>query len=267
MQITPADYESSYINWSLAVISFTVLIYEYLLTFIYEVERFWPLRLKNCFEPRRFTFDSENSLGRDGTSPCFTWASILFFNISGGLKIKHLDINCVHMQIYHQFLVITIQCLVACLMIIRVYALYDRKAWVAILYAGVAVCSTGIAIWAVITSTKTAESPPVYIPDGCGVTLARTEARYLAFAWLSELMFDVLIFVMTLYKTLSLPNGNGIGLLSMLMRDGAVYFGAMVVVNIGNIITFFVGGPLSRGSLTMLANMQVQIFINQRNTY
>lgn len=42
----------------------------------------------------------------------------------------------------------------------------------------------------------------------------------LAFAWLSELMFDVLIFVMTLYKTLSLPNGNGIGLLSMLMRDG-----------------------------------------------
>lgn len=28
----------------------------------------------------------------------------------------------------------------------RVYALYGRKAWVAILYAGVAVCSTGIAI-------------------------------------------------------------------------------------------------------------------------
>ncbi|XP_006463765.1 hypothetical protein AGABI2DRAFT_120573 [Agaricus bisporus var. bisporus H97] len=172
---------------------------------------------------------------------CYTEQSLSFF-------VRILD------------LVITIQCLVACLMIMRVYALYGRKAWVAILYAGVAVCSTGIAIWAVITSTKTAESPPVYIPDGCGVTLARTEARYLAFAWLSELMFDVLIFVMTLYKTLSLPNGNGIGLLSMLMRDGAVYFGAMVVVNIGNIITFFVGGPLSRGSLTMLANMQY--FIN-----
>jgi hypothetical protein len=42
----------------------------------------------------------------------------------------------------------------------------------------------------------------------------------LAFAWLGELVFDVLVFGMTLYKTLSLPKGNSISLLTVLLRDG-----------------------------------------------
>lgn len=39
-------------------------------------------------------------------------------------------------------------------------------------------------------------------------------------AWSGELVFDVLIFAMTLYKSLTLPRGGGIGLLTILIRDG-----------------------------------------------
>lgn len=39
-------------------------------------------------------------------------------------------------------------------------------------------------------------------------------------AWLGELVFDTLIFGMTLYKALTLPRVGGIGLLTVLMRDG-----------------------------------------------
>jgi hypothetical protein len=42
----------------------------------------------------------------------------------------------------------------------------------------------------------------------------------LATAWAGEFVFDVVIFAMTLYKTLTLPRGSGIGLLRMIMFDG-----------------------------------------------
>lgn len=38
--------------------------------------------------------------------------------------------------------------------------------------------------------------------------------------WLGELIFDIVVFGMTLYKTLTLPRGGGIGLLSTIIRDG-----------------------------------------------
>jgi len=38
--------------------------------------------------------------------------------------------------------------------------------------------------------------------------------------YIGELIFDILVFGMTLYKTLTLPRGAGIGLLSQIVRDG-----------------------------------------------
>jgi len=38
--------------------------------------------------------------------------------------------------------------------------------------------------------------------------------------WIGELVFEFLVFGMTLYKTLTLPRGAGIGLLSRIIRDG-----------------------------------------------
>lgn len=42
----------------------------------------------------------------------------------------------------------------------------------------------------------------------------------LAGAWAGEFVFDAVIFALTLYKALTLPRGNGMGLLEIIIRDG-----------------------------------------------
>ncbi|KAF9446630.1 hypothetical protein P691DRAFT_732875 [Macrolepiota fuliginosa MF-IS2] len=282
MELTQADYESLQLNWTLAAISFTLLIYEYLLTFVDEVERFWPWWLKAFFnfQLQSISRDSENSNNRDGVEAeeadtggrgCdLSCASVLFFlnrylTIAGHVpvmweyfwRITKEDIRervCTHLQVYHQFLVVVIQFIVAWMMIMRIYALYERRIWVAVLYVTISCLAVGTAIWAIINSKRSKKSPMMVIPYGCGQTLAAEEALYLAAAWIGELVFDTLIFGMTLYKTLTLPRAGGIGLLTMLMRDGTMYFAAMVVTNLANILSFILGGPFSRGSVTMATN-------------
>lgn len=58
------------------------------------------------------------------------------------------------------------------------------------------------------------------------MSLCPKERKYprqvdIAAAWFGELIFDILVFGMTLFKTLTLPRTGEIGLLTMLMRDGA----------------------------------------------
>ncbi|KAF7761908.1 hypothetical protein Agabi119p4_9900 [Agaricus bisporus var. burnettii] len=75
-----ADYQSTRLQWKLAAISMTILAYEYFLTFPYEVERFWPRRLKNSF----YFFnerDEYDGTGFHRTRSCsFNWSSFLFFS-------------------------------------------------------------------------------------------------------------------------------------------------------------------------------------------
>ncbi len=47
-------------------------------------------------------------------------------------------------------------------------------------------------------------------------------------AWGGMLVFDVLVFLMTLYKSLTLPRLKGVSLLSVLFRDGMFYFFGLI---------------------------------------
>ncbi|KAF7761909.1 hypothetical protein Agabi119p4_9901 [Agaricus bisporus var. burnettii] len=81
--------------------------------------------------------------------------------------------------------------------------------------------------------------------------------------WSSELIFDICVFAMTLWKTLTLPRGKGLGLLTMIMRDGTLYFAAMATLTVGNVLTFLLGGPLSRGSATILVNAVSSMLVSR----
>ncbi|KAF5349274.1 hypothetical protein D9756_009430 [Leucocoprinus leucothites] len=290
-----------------------LIIHEYFLTFVYEVERFWPKWLQNLFsfgrhsnEPQaerdygaRHDTESEDKNG-------FTWASLFFFLNRYLTIVSHIPVmleyfweaagngtredeyesciskpdsndhdrlSCYQLQIYHQCMVLTTQALNACMMIMRVHALYERKTWVVILYLVVCCSVIGVAAWAINASARSTHTYPVVVPVpyGCGLPLGVKECFFwqagpsiarqfkfyidIAAAWSGELVFDILVFGMTLYKTLRLPRGGGNGLLSQLMRDGAIYFGAMVMVTVGNILCLLLGGPLSRGSATMITNV------------
>jgi hypothetical protein len=42
-------------------------------------------------------------------------------------------------------------------------------------------------------------------------------------AWAGMLVFDSLVFCMTLYKSIVLPRPNGVNILDILLRDGELY--------------------------------------------
>ncbi|KAJ3563058.1 hypothetical protein NP233_g9186 [Leucocoprinus birnbaumii] len=261
MKLTEADYESLQVNWILSIVSMTLIIYDYLLTFNDEVERFWPRRLKYLLRIGSYDNECNTDSGPHDqyNSPTFwsglTWAALLFC----------LN-RCKHLQVFHQYMVLIIQALVASMMTMRVYALYDRKLWIVILFIIVCSSAVGVATWAIMMGTRPeVEAHPSVVPTpyGCGMPMSETGAHYVVLAWTGELVFDILVFGMTLYKTLTLPRGGGIGLVSKIMRDGTMYFGAMVLVNVGNFLCLLLGGPLSRSSVTMLTNVISSVMVSR----
>lgn len=50
-------------------------------------------------------------------------------------------------------------------------------------------------------------------------------------AWGGMLVFDILVFSMTLYKSLTLPRLKGVSLLSVLFRDGVFFVFFWVLIN------------------------------------
>ncbi|KAG6907332.1 hypothetical protein DXG01_009378 [Tephrocybe rancida] len=60
----------------------------------------------------------------------------------------------------------------------------------------------------------------------------------LANAWIGLVLFDVLIFGMTLFKSWGRGYAGGRSFFKLLLRDGAIYFGIMAIAELVNILTF-----------------------------
>ncbi|KAH7912631.1 hypothetical protein BJ138DRAFT_1100129 [Hygrophoropsis aurantiaca] len=218
-------------NTIVPLISYSILIYDYLLTFSVEVERFW----------RR---------------PTLSWAYVLFFanryiNLVGHIPVAaktfwasnptlHEDTR------YNQFVIVFIQVIGAILMIMRVYALYDknRRILFPLLLLGMVVLTVGFGYAYVTVELQRFTS--------VALTLDRLG---LAIAWSGLLVFDAVIFALTLYK--SWCNGS-IGertLVDIVLRDGTLYFAIMTAANVGNILTFLLAAPAARASGSTITNI------------
>ncbi|KAJ7187440.1 hypothetical protein GGX14DRAFT_485543 [Mycena pura] len=111
----------------------------------------------------------------------------------------------------------------------------------------------GISCWALIGRSGVPQSNSV----GCHIAFSEKLGVYLAVPWEALFTYDVVIFTALLYKSLHKRSESGLRrhpILSLLVRDGAIYFVIMALVNLANIITYFVAGPLLRGSLSSMAN-------------
>ncbi|KAF8206848.1 hypothetical protein K438DRAFT_449151 [Mycena galopus ATCC 62051] len=99
---------------------------------------------------------------------------------------------------------------------------------------------------------------PVTVFPGCHLGIAARTGYHLSASWVALFLFDATILALTLLKTRStrllLGGGEEIPLHMLIMRDGAMYFAAMAFANLANIITYYLAGPLIRGSLSTFAN-------------
>ncbi|KAI0088749.1 hypothetical protein BDY19DRAFT_143826 [Irpex rosettiformis] len=137
---------------------------------------------------------------------------------------------------------------------LRVYALYGRSKKLIWLIFSIAAVLLGFSIWAV-----TGQSSEISLQEGCQFASSKLTAIHIATAWEALFTFDLMIFCLTIartYKTRIRYYGVGrkMDLVTLMVRDGAMYFGVMVLVQGANVVTFYAGSPVLRGTLSTLAS-------------
>ncbi|CAK5272706.1 unnamed protein product [Mycena citricolor] len=178
------------------------------------------------------------------------------------LPVVCLLAPCYAYHILHQLVLVFMQALVAMVMFLRIYALYNRSRRV--LAGLIAVCIPLVALiaWSLV-GQKTRPAP--MLSGGCNLLMSRRTSNHVVGAWFALFMYDSVIFGLTIYKTYSTWRRAGspehLPIHALIFRDGemfcVLYFGALALINFSNIITFYLTSyfqPLLRGSMSTFAS-------------
>ncbi|KAI0647193.1 hypothetical protein C8Q79DRAFT_611045 [Trametes meyenii] len=269
---SPAEFFIYSVRWdtSMTLSAFTILYYDYVMTFLSEIEYYWsPPTPSVSF--LLFTFN--RYIGLFGPIPVFfEYFSALSEHVSSSvhavnfirraaadLFFFHLQ-RCRQLQLYHQIFAMLSQAVVAVLLILRTYALYNcNKRILALLIA----MHLGGAVHC-LSAVLTSKSPLTTISQARCTTswsllnpIHPNRGIHLALAWSAMLWFDSIIFALTLYKAIQMRRELSGGLLETLFRDGTIYYGILMAVNMVNIITFLETPPNTpmKGMATTMTNV------------
>jgi hypothetical protein len=150
---------------------------------------------------------------------------------------------------------IFLQGIIICvIMTMRVYALYGCSQRLLTWMTIIIIALVGVAC--AVTFAQVSGDAAILPVIGCyEVYTAETAAR-IGLAWVALFVFDLLIFVLTVHKickTRGLPRLSLMtrrNIIDIIFQDGAMYFGAMALINIPNILTFYSSSVAIRGSLS-----------------
>ncbi|KAJ6613194.1 hypothetical protein B0H10DRAFT_2049864 [Mycena sp. CBHHK59/15] len=240
-----------YISRYLILVPFTILLYDYVLTLDQEVARFWCKGLTWG----SFFFYLNRYTSLFGTIPIL----VEFFLTTTDPSKKAM---CKGFESYHQYFALLSQVMVAIMLIMRTYALYERKKIVLAFTILVTVGAAAFALWVLFTGVTHDTLSSELRAFGCPSATPHDTNLRTAAAWSGLLIFDVMIFSLTLYKALTHHARRG-DLLTVLIRDGSVYFSLMIVSNACNIGTYTMSGPLLSGSATSLTNVVSSVMISR----
>lgn len=245
-QLASVQHQQFVFN-SLGVASFVVLYYDYLLTLPLECSRYW-------------------------SAPRITWASAFFYVNRYLSLLAHIPVMfryfwtssdpdrigiCIHLSSFHQYLAQIMQGVVAVLLIMRTYALYSSRLAVLLVLCILSLATTACGVWRIAT-VRTVEYSEENLPlRGCLLPISQHSAKKLAFAWTMMFSFEVVIFFMTLYKSLTFKrhhNGSST-IVHVMFRDGNIYFGVMMAAFLAVILSLHLSPAYERRMSTPLANV------------
>jgi len=170
---------------------------------------------------------------------------------------------CPRLLVYQQYFSSAIQIFVGASLIMRVYALYNCNIRVLVCLVILPVILIVVDAWLFLGGKNTEVMPDVLVYTGCAVPLSHYQAIRYAISWSTMLVFDLVILCMTLYKTLTLPRPTNAGVLTLLRRDGVMYFGVVTASNLFNILCFLLADPLSKFAGTTLTNVISSMMITR----
>ncbi|KAJ7214479.1 hypothetical protein GGX14DRAFT_563292 [Mycena pura] len=166
--------------------------------------------------------------------------------------------RCTVLEVYHEYFITVIQITIGVMLVLRTYALYERNNRVLCFMLVFGMSVLCISIWSTINTDRGPagdRGSVVALEMGCAYAVAQTEVKGLIIDWSTLSLFDCMIFLLTLYKTLRRHRPAGLNLLTVLMRDGCIYFGVMVISNLSNIFTYAFGTPATRGLFNTTTNI------------
>ncbi|KAF9007646.1 hypothetical protein BDQ17DRAFT_1351056 [Cyathus striatus] len=202
------------VNNYICAASLVILFYDYFLTLPEEVERFWKTKRINWAST---FFYLNRYLSMLGHIPV---AFQIFWESRASERLNLLS--------YHQYLAVVIQIIVGILLIMRTYALYERRLWILL---GMCAAAAAVIIYGTMCVVK---------GEKTNITVLG-----LASAWTAMLCFDILIFVMTVYKSVTRKREVNSTLLNVLLFDAGVTV----------IVTFRVLPPYEKGLTVTLTNI------------
>ncbi|KAJ7152686.1 hypothetical protein C8R43DRAFT_1003280 [Mycena crocata] len=240
-----------FISRYLIFIPFTIVLYDYVLTVEQEVARYWGTRLTWP----TFLFYLNRYTALFGTIPILV--EFLLTNSDPSKAAR-----CEGLLSYHTYFALLSQVLVATMLIMRTYALYEQNK---VVLAGMLVVTTAATIFAlvILLTGNTSDTLDARLKAiGCPSPSSRSSNLRSAAAWSGMLIFDVMIFSLTVYKALKYGTRGG-SLFDVLVRDGALYFGIMIASNACNIGTYTMGGPVLSGCATTVTNVLSSVIISR----
>ncbi|TCD63148.1 hypothetical protein EIP91_005907 [Steccherinum ochraceum] len=143
----------------------------------------------------------------------------------------------VDVDTYHQFYAAAAVVIVTILLILRTYALYEGSRRILVFLVALAVTSLSVAF--------------------------SDSAQYCALAWGLILLFDAVVFVLTLRLRLRVGRTAGHSLFSLMVRDGTIYFGMISVLYLIDILTFLLTGSVYKGIIVVYTNVLSNIMMNR----
>lgn len=232
-------------NRCLDVAAWTLLYYDYTLTLSMEYEQFWKQQKRLSLVAVLIVLNRYVSLL--GEIPVIIF---IFGNLDGE--------QCHWLDLYHQAFAAITQALVAALLMMRTVALYQRSKYILGLMGAFLILGCGTIILSITSyqsSVHFTGSLAKMLP-GCVFPMTKEQTELSASPWCTMLLFDTAIFLLTLVRSIRvirLLGGSG-SMFQVMLRDGTIYFGALVVVNMANILTYLVIGPPESGMGVTITN-------------
>ncbi|KAF8176398.1 hypothetical protein K438DRAFT_1939394 [Mycena galopus ATCC 62051] len=244
------DSETKYIplvtdplkNVILAVSQTLILCYDHLLTLDSEINFLWR-------RPKRISF--------------FLFILLRYFSLLSNIAMTQTLLNfgdvaperCHAGGIVKKVLLLLQNILVGYILGLRVYAMYSFSKRVLFFLCGAAVVTVILATWSITSETIIS----VTNVPGCQYAMSKPSAIRMASAWEAQFLCDVVVFGFTVFRSYRQPDKVAGSILDYMMRDGALYFAVFALVNLANILMYYVRSfrPLSASYLSCAADFQL----------
>ncbi|KAF9262734.1 hypothetical protein L218DRAFT_1000304 [Marasmius fiardii PR-910] len=161
--------------------------------------------------------------------------------------------RCKRFSRYRDILYVITHLIVCFLLTLRIYAIFNRDNRFLAFMCGSVVVSLGVVIYVIVRQKKIPYPFQITCHDGQSVE----SAHRVVWAWIAVFIYDAILFFLTAVRTFRYyfrtrpdPGVLHFPLLSLMFRDGAMYFGVMALVNLPNILTYYIAGPFMRGGLS-----------------